>query len=440
MAEGEEWKTAFRTPYGLFKSLVMPFGLTNALSDFQALINDVLHAYLDDFCTAFLDDIFIYSNTLKEHKEQVYKVLKALSQAGLHLKPEKCHFHKQEVKYLRFIITTKGIRMDPEKVSCVLGWETPKNVTDVQCFLGFANFYRRFFKDYSKVVMPLTRMTKKEGGKYVPFVWGSEQQAAFDLFKKVFMSASILRHFDYDREIIVDTDASDYVSAGILSQYDDEGILHPVAFYSKKHSPAECNYEIYDKELLTIVRVFEEWRPHLEGSRHPIQVVSNHKNLEYFMSTTLLNCRQARWSEFLSRFDFRITYRPGKAGGKPDALTRRSGDLPKEGDERLLANQHAVLKPQNLSDLHRDGRTDAVNNVQLLANDVPDAGQPDAGQPDTGQPDAGQPEAGQPDEQRMDVPNAGQPDARRMDVADAGLISTLLTEAYQMDCDTGVVS
>jgi len=142
MAEGEEWNTAFRTRYGLFESLVMPLGLTNVPSDFQVLINDVLCAYLDDFCTAFLDNIFIYSNTLKEHKEQVYKVLKALSQAGLHLKPEKCHFHKQEVKYLGFIITTKGIWMDPEKVSCVLGWETPKNVTDVQCFLGFANFYR----------------------------------------------------------------------------------------------------------------------------------------------------------------------------------------------------------------------------------------------------------------------------------------------------------
>ena len=162
IAEGEEWKTAFRTCYGLFESLVIPFGLTNAPSYFQALINDVLHTYLHNFCTAFLDDIFIYSNTLKEHKEQVYKVLQALSQAGLHLKPEKCHFHEQEVKYLGFIITTKGIRMDPKKVSCVLGWETPKNVTDVQCFLGFANFYRRFMKDYSKVVTPLTRMTKKE--------------------------------------------------------------------------------------------------------------------------------------------------------------------------------------------------------------------------------------------------------------------------------------
>jgi len=422
MAEGEEWKTAFRTRYGLFKSLVMPFGLTNTRSDFQALINDVLWSYLDDFCTTFLDDIFIYSNTLEEHKEQVFKVLKALSDAGLHLKPEKCHFHKQEVKYLGFIITTNGIRMDPEKVSCVLGWETPRTVTDVQCFLGFANFYRRFIKDYSQVVTPLTKITKKKGGKYVPFVWGPEQQVAFDLLKKAFTSAPILRHFDYDWEIIVETDASDYVSAGILSQHNDDGVLHLVAFYSKKHSPAECNYEIYDKELMAmIVRTFEEWRPHLEGLRHPIQVLSDHKNLEYFMSTKLLNRRQARWSEFLSCFDFRIVYRPGKAGGKPDALTRISGDLPEEGDERLLTNRHAVLKPQNLIELPNTGhgridvsdagwnagRPDArhvVNGLSLMAYDSPDA-----------------------------ATDAGQPDARQAGQPENGRIATLLAEAYQVD-------
>jgi len=110
---------------------------------------------------------------------------------------------------------------------------------------------------------------------------------------------------------VVETNASDYISAGILSQYDDEGTLHPVAFYSKKHSPAECNYEMYDKELLAIVRAFEEWRPHLEGSSHPVHVLSDHKNLEYFMSMKLLNHQQARWSELLSRFDFRIVYRHG---------------------------------------------------------------------------------------------------------------------------------
>jgi len=215
---------------------------------------------------------------------------------------------------------------------------------------------------------------------------------------------------------------SHYVSAGILSQYEDEGVLHPVAFYSKKHSPAECNYEIYDKELMAIVRAFEEWRPRLEGSRHPIQVLSDHKNLEYFMSTKLLNRRQARWSEFLSRFDFRITYRPGKAGGKPDALTRRSGDLPKEGDERLLANQHAVLKPQNLSDLYRD------RGMKLLANDFLDARQPDDRRMDI--PGAERIDAEQPDNRRMDVPGAEWIDAGQ---PDNGRISTLLTESYRAD-------
>ena len=159
--------------------------------------------------------------------------------------------------------------------------------------------------------MPLTSLTKKEGGKYIPFIWSSDQQAAFDQLKNAFTTAPILHHFDYKREIIVETDASDYVSAVILSQHTDDGILHLVAFYSKKHSPAECNYEIYDKELLAILRAFEEWRPHLEGSRKPIQILTDHKNLEYFMSTKLLNHRQARWSEFLSRFDFKINFQPG---------------------------------------------------------------------------------------------------------------------------------
>jgi hypothetical protein len=119
-------------------------------------------------------------------------------------------------------------------------------------------------------------------------------------------------------------------------------------FSPKKHSPAECNYEIYDKELMAIIRAFEEWRPELEGALHPIKVVSDHKNLEYFMMTKLLNRRQTRWAIFLSRFHFKIVYHPRKAGGKTDCLTRRSGDLPQGGDECLIEQQKAVLKPQNL--------------------------------------------------------------------------------------------
>ena len=344
MAEGEEWKTAFRTRYGLFESLVMPFGLTNAPADFQRFINEVLHPFLDHFCTAYLDDILIYSATLQEHKEHVRKVLEALSKNGLHLKPEKCEFHKTEVGYLGMIISADGVKMDQRKVQAITSWGSPTNLHDVRAFLGFANFYRQFIKDYSQVVAPLVQLTKKD----VAFKWDEACEKAFQNLKQQFITAPILRHFDPDNEIIVETDASDYVSAGILSQYDKEGILHPVAFFSKKHTPAECNYEIYDKELMAIIRCFEEWRAELESAPHPIQVLSDHKNLEYFMSTKLLNHRQARWSEFLSRFNFKIVYRPSKAGTKPDALTRRSGDLPKEGDERLQFQYQTVLKLHNI--------------------------------------------------------------------------------------------
>jgi hypothetical protein len=344
MAEGEEWKTTFRTRYGLFESLVMPFGLTNAPASFQHIINDVLRPYLDVFVTAYLDDILIYSDNLEDHRGHVLKVLEALTKAGLHLKPEKCEFHRQEVKYLGFIISTTGTKMDPAKITTIQEWPQPQNVKDVQSFLGFANFYRHFIKGYSSIVTPLTRLTRKD----IPFTWTSDCAHSFNNLKTTFTTAPILHHFNYDREVIVKTDTSDFISARVLSQYDDNSVLHPVAFFSRKHSPAECNYEIYDKELMGIVRAFEEWRPELEGVHHPIQVLSNHKNLEYFMSTKLLNCRQTHWAEYLSCFNFRIVYRPGKAGGKPDALTRRSGDLPQGGDARLIEQQRVVLKPQNL--------------------------------------------------------------------------------------------
>jgi hypothetical protein len=138
------------------------------------------------------------------------------------------------------------------------------------------------------------------------------------------------------------------VSAGVLSQYNDEGILHLVTFFSKKHSPAECNYKIYNKELMAIVRAFEEWRLELQSIINPIRVLSDHKNLEYFTTMKLLNQCQARWSQFLSQFNFKIVYCPGTAGGKWDALTRQSRDLPKEGDDRSMENQTTIIKPENI--------------------------------------------------------------------------------------------
>jgi hypothetical protein len=147
-----------------------------------------------------------------------------------------------------------------------------------------------------------------------------------------------------------------------------------VAFFSKKHSPVECNYEIYDKELMAIVRAFEEWQPELQSLENPVKVLSDHKNLEYFTTTKLLNRRQARWSQFLSQFNFQIVYRPGKTGGKPDALSRRSGDLPKEGDEYSAENLSIVIKPHQL--------LQTIAATLLLANDAADpVAEPSAAEP-----------------------------------------------------------
>lgn len=349
MQEGQEWLTAFNTRYGLFESLVMPFGLCNAPATFQARINEILRPYLDIFCTAYIDDILIYSDSLEEHRKHVKQVFEALCGTGLQLDIKKCEFEVPEVKYLGMIISTSGVKVDPQKIKCIIDWKPPQHVKDVQAFLGFSNFYRRFIDKFSLIVKPLVALTKKDA----KFLWSDSCQKAFESLKSSFIKAPVLKHFDPDRKIYLETDASDFVTAAVLSQEDGKGILHPVAFMSKKFDPAECNYEIYDKELLAIVRSFECWEAELKSSID-ISVLTDHRNLEYFMTTKQLSRRQVRWSEFLSEFDFKIKYRPAKYGKKPDSLTRRSQDLPSvEEDARRRYQNQTLLKYTQIDPLIR---------------------------------------------------------------------------------------
>lgn len=260
-----------------------------------------------------MDDILIYSETLDEHRQHVRTVLKRLREHGLQVDISKCEFETTKVTYLGLIVSTKGICMDPKKVACVQEWPTPHSVRDVQGFIGFANFYRRFIPEFSRLAAPLTHLTKKE----VPFIWDASCENSFQSIKRAFKDGTMLAHFDPRKQTILETDASDYVTAAILSQYDDKNILRPVAFMSKKMLPTECNYEIFDKELLAIVNAFETWTAELGSVEAPTLVFSDHKNLEYFTSTKKLNRRQARWNELLANYDFKIIFRPGKHGGKP---------------------------------------------------------------------------------------------------------------------------
>jgi hypothetical protein len=347
MAMGQEWKTAFRCRYGLYEYNVMPFGLCNAPGTFQHFVNDKFRDYLDEFLVIYLDDLLIYSDTLEEHKRHVRLVLKRLQEAGLYVKPQKCQFHATKVSFLGFMISSEGIHMDPAKVEAVLGWERPKSPHDIQIFLGFANFYRRFIKGYSKITAPLTNLTRKE----VKFKWSHEAEESFLSLKQAFCTAPILRHFDHAKPAIIEVDASDFAYGGVLSQYDDDGVLHPCAFVSKKFSAAELNYEIYDKEMLAIVKcMYDHWRHHLEGSGQQVQVFTDHKNLLWFTETKVYNRRQARWAEKLSRFDFTITFRPGVRQGKPDALSRRPDHRSKGGDTLGKKHEFAFLKPHQVHD------------------------------------------------------------------------------------------
>jgi len=325
--EGDEWKTAFRTRYGLYEFQVMPFGLTNAPSTFQDMMNHVLSDMLDVGVLAYMDDILIYAKSEEEHDRLVRGLLERLQQNGLAVSPEKCVWKAHEVEFLGYTIGRRGISMSRDKVEAVLSWERPSSLKEVQSFLGFANFYRRFIQDYSRVARPLAELTKKDN----PWNWTSEAEKAFEGLKKRFTTAPILSHFDPTRPVIIETDASDFAIGAILSQRDEEKRLHPIAFHSRKFTPAEINYEIHDKELLAIVDAFKHWRRYCEGAEQQVQVYSDHQNLEYFTTTKVLNRRQARWAQELAGIDFRIYYRPGTQNGKPDALSRRSAYRPEKG-------------------------------------------------------------------------------------------------------------
>ena len=353
IAKGEEWKTAFRTRYGLFEYLVMPFGLTNAPASFQHLINDVLRDLLDNTVIVYLDDILIFSKSREEHINHVNQVLQRLNSNQLWAKAEKCSFFQSQVDFLGYIVSNKGIQMDHKKIDTITKWPTPRSVHDIQVFLGFANFYRRFIRSYSKITAPLTRLLKKE----IKFEWKDAQDQAFKELCNAFTTAPILQHFKPGQPLLIETDASDFAIAGVLSHPDSNKRLHPIAFYSRKLQPAELNYDIYDKEMLAIVEAFKIWRHYLEGEKE-ITVYSDHKNLQYWQTTKVLNRRQARWSEILAHFDFSIAYRPGLAMGKPDALTRRQ-DL-QGGSKASDAPPRQIFQSSHTADINNTATTATI--------------------------------------------------------------------------------
>ncbi|QRV82130.1 Retrotransposable element Tf2 protein [Ceratobasidium sp. AG-Ba] len=364
--EGDEWKTAFKTRYGLFEYLVMPFGLTNAPATFQHFMNDIFRDILDVYVIIYLDDILVFSKNREDHEKHVREVLSRLQKHHLYCNLAKCFFSVEEIDYLGLIVSPEGIRVDPAKVVKAIDWSVPSKVVQVQEFVGFCNFYRTFIRDYSHIAAPLFNLTRKNH----PWEWTDECATAFEHLKEALRSAPVLIIPDISKQFFLECDASDFATGAILSQFSEDNQLHPVAFLSKAMTPAERNYDIYHKELLAIVKALKEWRHLLEGTALPVQIITDHKNLEPFKATKDLRGRLARWAGFLSEFNFQLKYRPGKTNGKADILSRKDEHRPLGGGEsRALLDPSlfiAAIEPDEVIDDHiRDAylQDDRLNHI-----------------------------------------------------------------------------
>ena len=367
IAEGDEEKAAFMTTRGLFEPTVMFFGLCNAPATFQAFMNEGLKDQIAKGDTgAYLDDIIIFNSTLKEHRSSVREVLQRLREMGVTCKPSKCEFETSETEYVGHIVGHNSVAMDPAKVKGVVEWPPPRNKTELRAFLGFANFYRRFIEGFAHTATPLNKLTGKS-----TWEWTEQCEEAFISIKRKITSAPILIMPDRSKPFRVETDASQYATGGVLTQQID-GFWKPVAFISQSLNDAERRYAIYDRELLAIIRALKEWRHFLVGPH--FEILTDHKNLEYFKSAQTLNARQARWYIYLQDFDYKLVYTPGKRMHVSDPLSRRADHITDTVEDKITmipSQRIAYLGTEAINDLiqRHAGQIDpAVRRAALTGN------------------------------------------------------------------------
>lgn len=308
--------TAFTIPgRGLYQFKRMPFGLTNAPATWQRLIDKVLGADLEPYCFVYLDDIIIIAPSFEKHLEILTKVLERLISAGLTVSREKCNFCRSSLRYLGYVVDSKGVHVDPEKVSAILKVPAPSNATEVRRFLGMSGWYRRFIPSFSEKIAPLSKLTQKS----VPFVWTDKCEKAFQLIKNCLTSAPILTCPDFDQPFILQTDASAYGIGAILTQQLDDG-EKVICFLSRSLTKLERNYTTTERECLAVIWSVEKLRHYLEGTE--FTVVTDHASLLWLHRLKDPTGRLARWAVRLQPFNFTIIHRKGKENVVPDFLSR----------------------------------------------------------------------------------------------------------------------
>ena len=311
-------KSAFTTRYGHFEFMVMPFGLCNAPASFQYLMNSIFREYLDQFVVVYLDDIMVYSRSYDDHLKHLEIVFNKLKENQLYAKLKKCEFMKTKVEYLGHIVSNNNISPDANKTASIKNWDRPRNAKDVMAFIGIANFYRKFVKDFSKRTIPLTNIM----GPKSKFKWTEEQENAFNDIKNVLTNYPVLKLPTREGRFKVHTDASEFAIGAVLEQEDlSDKQIKPVAYFSMKLQGAQIRYATHIKELYAIVKALETWRQYLEGNN--FDIYTDHYSLQFIKTQSQVTKLQARWLEKLADFDFNLYYKPGRTNIVADALSRK---------------------------------------------------------------------------------------------------------------------
>ncbi|GJY64633.1 reverse transcriptase domain-containing protein [Tanacetum coccineum] len=350
-------KTAFRTRYGHYEFQVMPFGLTNAPAVFMDLMNRVCKPYLDKFVIVFIDDILIYSRNEEEHANHLRIILELLRKEKLYAKFSKCDFWIHIVQFLGHLIDSQGLHVDPAKIEAVKNWTSPTTPTEVRQFLGLAGYYRRFIEGFSKIAKPLTRLTQKNKS----YIWGEEQESAFQLLKQKLCEAPILALPEGNDNFVVYCDASLQGLGAVLMQREKV-----IAYASRQLKPHEENYTTHDLELGAVIFALKIWRHYLYGTK--CTVFTDHKSLQHILRQKELNMRQRRWLELLADYDCEICYHPGKANVVADALSRKKRIKPLRV-RALILTVHPKLPSQILEAQNEALKEENVKNENLRGMD-----------------------------------------------------------------------
>lgn len=305
-------KTAFSTDRGHYEFTRMPFGLKNAPATFQRLMNSVLAEFLGNSCLVYLDDIIIFSTSLEEHILSIRKIFERLQTVNLKIQLDKSEFLKKETEFLGHIVTTEGIKPNPNKIETILKYKIPKTTKEIKSFLGITGYYRKFIKDYSKIAKPMTIYLKK-GSKINEK--DPDYIKSFEDLKTLITSDPILIFPDFNKKFILTTDASNYAIGAVLSQ---EG--HPISFASRTLNDHETNYSTIEKELLAIVWAVKYFRPYLYGRKFSIK--TDHRPLVWLGSLKEPNSKLQRWKIKLEEFNYDIEYVKGKDNVVADGLSR----------------------------------------------------------------------------------------------------------------------